>query len=203
MESNIIDKISTDLRNLPKISTSEDFEQKLSKRIADYETSKLLSVRQPLAVFEFFKNPIFAPALSLVVVTFLIIFAVKSNSSVGNEVLLMLPKAESKLSEDNSLKDIPVTNRIVLPKKKEIVVARTRNREPLQLGPGVSLDQPYSTSTSDLESIETTVSFSFPSEPTLIRIPPPAQYAPQRTVGFESNTNRNRDTVIPNPKRNR
>lgn len=203
MESNIIDNISTDLRNLPKIAASENFEQNLANRIAEYEISKQPNFRQTSPVFGFFKNPIFAPALSLAIVTVLILFAVNANSNLRDEGLLMLPKAKSKLSEDNSLKDIPIPNKIVLPKKKEIVVARNRNREPIQLGPGVSLDQPLSTSTTHLETIETNAGFSFPSEPTLIRIPPPAQYGPQRTVGFESTTNRTRDTVISNLRRNK
>lgn len=203
MEPNTIEKISTDLRNLPKTLAPKDLEQKLAIKIAEYERLKLVGIKRRSPFVEFFKNPIFAPAFSLAAVVLLIFFTVKANTILENEISLMLPKAEPRLNEDNSLKDIPITNKIVLPKKREIVVARTRNREPLQLGPGVSLDEQLSRSASGMESIETTVSFSFPNEPALIRIPPPVQYGPQRTVGFESTPVRSRDTIYPALRRNR
>lgn len=203
MEPNTIEKISTDLRNLPKTLAPKDLEQKLVIKIAEYERSKLSGVKQKSPIVEFFRNPIFAPAFSLAVVVLLIFFTVKTNSNLENEISLMLPKAEPRLSEDNSLKDIQITNKIVLPKKREVVVARTRSKAPLQLGPGVSLDEQLSRSASGMESVETTVSFSFPNEPSFIRIPPPVQYGPQRTVGFESTPVRSRDTINPTLRRNR
>jgi hypothetical protein len=203
MEPNIIEKISTDLRNLPRTSAPKDLEQKLAAKITEYESSKLLGVKQTFPIVEFFKNPIFAPAFSLAVVVLLIFFTIQANDNLGNEIPLMLPKAESKLSEDNLFKDVLITNKKILPHKREVVVARTRSRKPLQLGPGVSLDASLPRSVFKVESVETNVSFSLPNEPTIIRIPPPAQYEPQRTVGFESATSRNRDSVNPILRRNR
>lgn len=202
MEQKIFERLVTDLKNLPKTDAPKDLEQRLSQRIAEYERDKLRPSKKRIPAFEFFKNPILAPAFSIVFVFLLLLFSVHSNK--GDEKFVSsVPKAEPKLTEDNMMKDIPIASKINLPKRKDIVVARARMRLPLELGPGVSLDNPTGRDDFGTGGIETTVSFPFPNGPVQIRIPPPGYSTFSKQVEMNVDPRMLRDSILRLNFRNR
>jgi len=164
-----IEKLLTDLKNLPKQNAPEDFEQKLLMRINLYESQKSsgeLSFRR--FVLNYF-NPIYVPAFTIVLVAVLIVYTLNRNQIKVNSIEASVEKAIPIVQEEQPItKNEP--QKISVPKKRDYVVRRDRMK--LNLGPGVNLDE-----RNNYRDVETTtpalVNFPFTDEPVTIRIPPP------------------------------
>lgn len=162
-----IEKLLTDLKNLPKQSAPEDFEIRLFQRISDYEKRKS-SGEAPLRNFiRSYFNPIYAPAFTIIVVAFMIVYSLDRNK-LNIQPQTPLEKATPVVQETQAQAMEP--QKISVPQKKDFVVKRYRAK--LNLGPGVSLDEPEYSYKSN-EAKHQFVDFPFPNEPVTIRIPPP------------------------------
>lgn len=172
MGTNNIEKLLTDLKNLPKQKAPENFEQKLFERIKNFEIEK--SRGEFFILYSKWRkmfNPILAPALTIVIVLGLIYYVVDNNEIYSEKVIQQIEKAEPKVSTStNLLTQKNTTDKIITKRKKNLVVSR--GQLPLQLGPGVSLDE-----TDDFEStisinFEDLMNHSFKEKAVQFRIPP-------------------------------
>lgn len=172
MGINNIEKLLTDLKNLPKQKAPENFEQKLFERIKNFEIEK--SRGEFFILYSKWRkmfNPILAPALTIVIVLGLIYYVVDNNETYSEKVIQQIEKAEPKVSTStNLLTQKNTTDKIITKRKKNLVISR--GQLPLQLGPGVSLDE-----TDDFEStisinFEDLMNHSFKEKAVQFRIPP-------------------------------
>lgn len=172
MGTNNIEKLLTDLKNLPKQKAPENFEQKLFERIKNFEIEK--SRGEFFILYSKWRkmfNPILAPALTIVIVLGLIYYVVDNNETYSEKVIQQTEKAEPKVSTStNLLTQKNTTDKIITKRKKNLVVSR--GQLPLQLGPGVSLDE-----TDDFEStisinFEDLMNHTFKEKAVQFRIPP-------------------------------
>lgn len=164
-----IEKLLTDLKNLPKQNAPEDFEQKLLMRINLYESQKSSGEMSFRRIFVNYFSPIYVPAFTIVLVAVLIVYTLNRNQFKINSIETPIEKAIPVVQDEQSVaKDEP--QKISVPKKRNYVVKRDRLK--LNLGPGVNLDERM-----NYEDIESTtpslVSFPITDEPVTIRIPPP------------------------------
>lgn len=164
-----IEKLLTDLKNLPKQKAPEDLEEKLLQRIQNFERSLASGERPFKRWFSEYFNPIYVPAFTIVIVAFSIIFTITQNDDDFKNEITTIEKAIPVVQEQVTQVNEP--QKISVPKKKEFVVKRDKPR--LNLGPGVSLDEKeYSYSPNDNKQ-PSLVDFPYPNEPITIRIPPP------------------------------
>jgi len=164
-----IEKLLTDLKNLPKQNAPEDFEQKLLMRINLYESQKSSGEMSFRRIFVNYFSPIYVPAFTIVLVAVLIVYTLNRNQFKINSIETPIEKAIPVVQDEQSVaKNEP--QKISVPKKRNYVVKRDRLK--LNLGPGVNLDERM-----NYEDIESTtpslVSFPITDEPVTIRIPPP------------------------------
>lgn len=172
MGTNNIEKLLTDLKNLPKQKAPENFEQKLFERIKNFEIEK--SRGEFFILYSRLRkmfNPILAPALTIVIVLGLIYYVVNNNETYSEKIIQQIEKAEPKVSTSiNLLTQKNTTDKIITKRKKNVVVSR--GQMPLQFGPGVSLDE-----TDDFEStisinFEDLMNHSLKEKAVQFRIPP-------------------------------
>lgn len=164
-----IEKLLTDLKNLPKQNAPEDFEQKLLMRINLYESQKSSGEMSFRRIIVNYFSPIYVPAFTIVLVAVLIVYTLNRNQFKINSIETPIEKAIPVVQDEQSVaKNEP--QKISVPKKRNYVVKRDRLK--LNLGPGVNLDERM-----NYEDIESTtpslVSFPITDEPVTIRIPPP------------------------------
>lgn len=167
-----IEKLLTDLKNLPKEKTGEDFEQKLLEKIHLYESNKLIDSSESWFNFRRFFNPILAPAFTLIFVFGFIFYHIERNDFQNQTSNSEVIKATPVLAEEEKENVVPTT-KIKTPKRKDIVI--TKVRLPLNLGPGVSLDEPTQNDPSyETISSDRMIEFPYTNKPIQIRIPPPS-----------------------------
>ena len=166
-----IEKLLTDLKNLPKETAGEDFEQKLLERINQYEARQSLDWSEKLIGIKRIFNPILAPALTILMAFGIIYYYLDKNNFQSQHFSGEIDRAKPIIVEEENEIITPPT-KIKTPKKKDIVI--TKVRVPLNLGPGVSLDEKLSIESS-FENISNERLIDFPNinKPFQIRIPPP------------------------------
>jgi hypothetical protein len=169
METRNIEKLLTDLKNLPKQNAPEDFEEKLLLRISNYERQKSSGESQISRLIRMYFNPVYVPALTIVIVAIVIVYTLDRNQLNHKNHETVVDKAIPIIQETATINNEP--QKISIPKKKDFVVKRSK--EKLNLGPGISLDEPEFTSNPSSKSQPAFVGFPFPDEPVVIRIPPP------------------------------
>lgn len=82
MEKRNIERLITDLKNLPKEKAPENLEEKLLSAIENLNNTSN-SHSDKFSIFSFYKkifNPVLAPALSLVLVTIIMVFTLSNKS---------------------------------------------------------------------------------------------------------------------------
>jgi len=164
-----IEKLLTDLKNLPKQNAPEDLEKKLLEKINLYEKRKSSGVSFLKRFIISYYDPIYAPAITIVLAAFAIVYTVNQNQIKVDSAEASIEKAvpviqETQLTTQNEPQKISV------PKKRDYVVKRDRIK--LNLGPGVSLDE-REIYENEKPSSPTLINFPFTNEPVTIRIPPP------------------------------
>lgn len=169
METRDLEKLLTDLKNLPKQNAPEDFEIKLFQRISLFENKKSSGEVLLKRFIGLFYNPIYVPAFTIILVAIVIVFTLNRNQTIIKYEIIEIEKATPVLQETQTQTVQP--QKISVPKKKDFVVKRDKIK--LNLGPGVSLDESdYSLNPTESEK-SSFISFPFPKEPVTIRIPPP------------------------------
>ncbi len=169
METKNLEKLLIDLKNLPKQNAPEDFELKLLQRISLFESKKSSGESFLKRFVDLYYNPIYVPALTIVLVAIVIVFTIDRNQSISKTKINAIEKATPIVQEIESQSSQP--QKISVPKRRDFVVKRDKIK--LNLGPGVSLDEnDYSLNPSESEK-SSFISFPFPKEPVTIRIPPP------------------------------
>ncbi|MCX7612392.1 MAG: hypothetical protein N2043_12480 [Ignavibacterium sp.] len=163
------EKLLTDLKNLPKQNAPEDFEEKLFRRINDYEMSRASGEKSIRKFFVPFLNPIYAPAFVLIIVGILIAYTVNQNNPEVQTQNTTVEKATPVIQEQ--ITQITEPQKISVPKKKEFVVKRDRAK--LNLGPGINLDEETFSFNPNQTKQTSFIEFPYPNEPITIRIPPP------------------------------
>ncbi len=162
-----IEKLLTDLKNLPKQNAPEDLEVKLLQRISNYENRKSSGESSLKYFIKAYFNPIYVPAFTIILVAVMIVYTLDRNKA-NIQPQIILEKATPVVQELQTQASEP--QKISVPKKREYVVKRDKMK--LNLGPGVSLDEPdYSYKAERTK--QTFIDFPFPDEPVTIRIPPP------------------------------
>ncbi len=199
MEKRNIEKLIADLKTLPRVSAPENLEEVLIKRIVEFENKK---VRRDF-VFRKYRqyvfNPIFVPALSIILVAFLIVITIKNNQTNTKNLETNIEKAIPIVQESQEvIKSEP--QRISIPKRKDYVVKRYKPQ--FELGPGTSLDEPDYSSDSKNITKPSFVGFPLNDEAITIRIPPPEVIFKEEfeKIGV---INRAKDSVKPINSRNR
>lgn len=180
-----IEKLLTDLKNLPKQNAPEDFEAKLLQRISSYENARSSGEKSFNNYFRLFYNPVYVPAFTIIIVALVIVYTIQRNKlDIHSQV--SIEKAIPIVQEAQS--EVKEPQKISVPKKKDYVVKRTKMK--LDLGPGINLDETeYSLNPGATNN--QFINFPFPDEPVTIRIPPPE-------VIFRQELERTR---IPNPNK--
>lgn len=185
-----IEKLLTDLKNLPKENAPKDFEEKLFQRIYNYEKSFSSGEIKAHRKVTVYLNPIFVPAFTIVLVAILIGYTVTQNDTITKADYSSIEKATPVVQEQEPQVNEP--QKISVPKRKDFVVKRDKIK--LNLGPGVSLDeQDYSFNPAETNK---SLFIDFPStnEPITIRIPPPEVIFREEfeRIGIPTN---NRDSI--------
>jgi len=165
-----IEKLLTDLKNLPKQNAPEDLEKKLLEKINLYEKRKSSGVSFLKRFIISYYDPIYAPAITIVLAAFAIVYTVNQNQIKVDSAEASIEKAvpviqETQLTTQNEPQKISV------PKKRDYVVKRDKIR--LNLGTGVSLDERDISYENEKSTPPALVNFPFTDEPITIRIPPP------------------------------
>lgn len=165
-----IEKLLTDLKNLPKQNAPEDLEERLLQRISEYER-KLASGESKFKSFiRIYLNPVYVPALTIVISAALILYTLDKNKLNKQSQDLTIEKAIPVVQEETQ-DDKVEPQKISVPKKRDFVIKRDKTK--LNLGPGINLDEPeYSYNPSETKQ-PAFIDFPFPEEPVTIRIPPP------------------------------
>lgn len=164
-----IEKLLTDLKNLPKQKAPEDLEEKLLQRIQNFERS-LSSGERPLKrIFRSYFNPIYVPAFTILLVALSIVLTITRNDEYFKNEVATIEKATPVVQEQ--ITQVTEPQKISVPKKKEFVVKRDKPR--LNLGPGVSLDEKEYSFHPNESKQSSLIDFPYPNEPITIRIPPP------------------------------
>ncbi|MCR4417498.1 MAG: hypothetical protein NUV92_07115 [Ignavibacteria bacterium] len=191
MGTNNIEKLLTDLKNLPKQCAPEGFEQKLLERIHKYENSKTSGESIFRRFIITYYNPIYVPALTIILVAVLIVYTVSNNQIKINSVESSIEKAIPVIQETQQItKTEP--QKISVPKKRDYVVKRDKIN--LNLGPGINLDERDYSSENENPTSPTFVNFPFPDEPITIRIPPP-EVIFKNEMERLNNFNHNKDSI--------
>lgn len=167
METRNIEKLLTDLKNLPKQNAPEDFEDKLLQRISNYEMKQSSGELSFKNFFKVIYNPIYLPAFTIVIVALMIVYTIEKNK-LNLQSQISLEKAVPVVQENST--QVLEPQKISVPKKREYVLKRDKIK--LNLGPGISLDE-EEYSYNPAQSKQEIVDFPFPNEPVTIRIPPP------------------------------
>lgn len=164
-----IEKLLTDLKNLPKQKAPADLEEKLLQRIQNFERS-LSSGERPLKqIFRAYFNPIYVPAFTILIVALSIVLTITRNDEDFKNEVATIEKATPVVQEQ--ITQVTEPQKISVPKKKEFVVKRDKPR--LNLGPGVSLDEKEYSFYPNESKRSSLIDFPYPNEPITIRIPPP------------------------------
>jgi hypothetical protein len=191
MGTNNIEKLLTDLKNLPKQNAPEDFEQKLLERINLYERRKSSGESIFRRFILNYYNPIYVPAFVIVLLAVLIVYSVNQNQVKFNSIEASIEKAIPIVQENQSVsKNEP--QKITVPKKRDFVVKRDRVK--LNLGPGLSLDERDYANESGKSNQPSLVTFPIINEPITIRIPPPEEIF-NNEIEKLNNFNNNRDSL--------
>lgn len=168
MGNNNIEKLLQDLKNLPKQFAPEDFEYKLLERISLYENRKSSGVRFTPGMIRF--NPIYATAFTMIIVIVLIVYSVQNNRIETVQKVQMVEKAVPEVQSQDRVDQVQ-PQKINVPAKKDFVVRRSKL--PLNLGPGVSLDEPELSNQNQPSRRSTFIGYPLDEEAITIRIPPP------------------------------
>lgn len=172
MGTNNIERLLTDLKNLPKQNAPEDFEQKLLQRIKFYEERKSSGETFLRRFVINYYNPIYVPAFTIVLVVILIVYTINQNQIKVNAIETSIEKA-IPIVQENQLIHKSEPQKISVPKKRDFVVKRDRVK--LNLGPGVSLDEKDHSYENGKSGPPSLVNFPIVNEPITIRIPPPEE----------------------------
>ncbi len=185
-----IEKLLTDLKNLPKENAPKDFEEKLLQKIYNYERSFSSGEIKAHKKVRVYLSPIFVPAFTIVLVAVLIAYTVSQNDTITQVDYSSIEKATPVVHEQPTQMNEP--QKISVPKRKDFVVKRDRVK--LNFGPGVSLDeQDYSYNPTETNQ-PSFINFPSPNEPITIRIPPPEVIFREEfeRIGIPTN---NRDSI--------
>lgn len=183
-----IEKLLTDLKNLPKQSAPEDFEAKLLQRISSYENARSSGERLFNNYFRLFYNPIYVPAFTIIIVALVIVYTIQRNK-IDIQSQVSIEKATPIVQEFPS--EVKEPQKISVPKKKDYVIKRAKMK--LDLGPGINLDETEYSLNPGANNNQF-VNFPFPNEPVTIRIPPPEVIFRQE-LQRERITNQNKDSI--------
>lgn len=190
MGNNNIEKLLQDLKNLPKQSAPEDFEIKLSERISFYEERKSSGEKLTLRMIRF--NPIYATAFTMIIVIALIVYSVQNNRIEPVQKAEVVEKAIPEIQVQPQIEQVE-PQKINVPVKKDFVVKRSKL--PLNLGPGVSLDEPEFSNENQPTRRSTFVGYSLDEEAITIRIPPPDVLFNEEIENFKTFQREYKDSI--------
>ncbi len=191
MGTNNIERLLTDLKNLPKQNAPEDFEQKLLQRINLFEARKSSGESIFRRFIINYYNPIYVPTFTLVLVGVLIFYALNQNQVQVNSTEASIEKA-IPIIQENQLVFKNEPQKITVPKKQDFVVKRDRVK--LNLGPGISLDEKDYSYENGKSGPPSLVNFPSVNEPITIRIPPPEEIF-KNEIDRLNNFNNHRDSI--------